>query len=301
MRSSVRTDRSSGSRIHLTDGPSPGGSFLTHSTLTTAPNPVQLQAEVLDQRCVAPEHFVLTLDAPEIAATARPGQFAMLRPGDTVDPLLPRAFSVYHADQEAGIIEILYRLVGNGTARLSALHAGEMVSLWGPLGNRFQTPESGWITLVGGGVGVPPLIYLAETLAREESPVEVVALIGAATADYVLGVDQLRAAGAHVQTATDDGSVGQRGLVTTLLDRSLETRPGPVLACGPLPMLAAVAGIAEAAGLPAQLCMEAPMACGVGVCLGCSVPLRRGGYTRVCRDGPVFAAGEIDWDKTLSG
>ena len=260
------------------------------------PPPSLLHAEVLDHRSPAPKHWVLTLDAPEIAAAARPGQFVMLRAAAGADPLLPRALSLFHVDGEAGLIEVLFRVVGSGTRCLAALDVGDFVTLWGPLGKSFSPPESERLTLVGGGVGVPPLVFLAEVLAEEEPDREVIALLGAATADYLVGVDEMRAVGARVQTATDDGSAGQRGLVTTLLERSLVARPGPVLACGPLPMLAAVARIALETQTAAEVCMEAPMACGVVACVGCTVPGSDGRHLRVCCEGPVFPATAIDWE-----
>ena len=254
-----------------------------------------LEAEVLDHREVAREHFVMTLDAPSIAARARPGQFVMVRSLHAWDPLLPRAFSVYHADPEGGCIEIMYRQVGRGTGRLRQHEPGMRVQVWGPLGNAFSLPEGERVVLVGGGVGVPPLVFWAQHLATLSAPVEVVALIGAATRDFLVGLDHLKRAKAAVHVATDDGSTGHHGLVTELLPEYLEGAKAQVYACGPMGMLGAVARLAEEAGVPAELALEAPMACGVGACLGCTVPRRSGGYARVCTDGPVFRPEEIAW------
>ncbi len=257
-----------------------------------------LHAEVLDHQEVAPEHFVLTLDAPEIAAAARPGQFVMVRSLGGWDPLLPRAFSVYHADSEGGIIQVLYREVGRGTAALRRNEPGRFVQVWGPLGNHFRLPEGARVVLVGGGVGVPPLVYWAQYLHRLLVPMEVVGLIGAATSRYLVGLEHLREAKVLLRTATDDGTHGHRGFVTELLPAFLEGPEGArstVYACGPMGMLAAVARIAEAYGVPSELALEAPMACGVGACIGCTVPRREGGYYRVCTDGPVFSGGAIAW------
>ncbi len=252
-------------------------------------------AEVLDHREIAPEHFVMTLDAPEVAAEVRPGQFVMVRSLGSWDPLLPRAFSVYHADPEGGCIEILYREVGRGTQRLRLHEPGSRVHLWGPLGNAFNLPEGDRIVLVGGGVGIPPLAFWAERLAALSVPMEIVALVGAAKREFLVGLENFRRARALVRTATDDGSAGHRGYVTELLPEFLEGARATVYACGPMGMLAAVARIAEERGVPAELALEAPMACGVGACLGCTVPRREGGYARVCTDGPVFRAEAIAW------
>ena len=254
-----------------------------------------LEAEILDHQEVAPEHYAMTLDAPEIAASVRPGQFVMVRALGAWDPLLPRAFSVYHADAEGGCIDILYREVGRGTSRLRQHEAGMRVHVWGPLGNYFRLPEGDRVVLVGGGVGVPPVVFWAQYLAGLAVPMDVVALIGAATEKYLVGLEHLRRTRALVRAATDDGSAGHHGFVTELLPEFIEGGRAHVYACGPMPMLAAVARLTERAGVPAELALEAPMACGVGACLGCTVPRRGGGYTRVCTEGPVFRPEEIEW------
>jgi dihydroorotate dehydrogenase electron transfer subunit len=254
-----------------------------------------LEAEVLDHQEVAREHFVMTLDAPEIARGARPGQFVMARSLGAWDPLLPRAFSVYHADAEGGCISLLYREVGRGTGRLRRNEPGSFVHLWGPLGNAFSLPEGSRVIFVGGGVGVPPLVFWAERLAELAVPMEMVALVGAATKEFLVGLEHFRRARVLTRVATDDGTAGHHGLVTELLPEFMEGARTHLYACGPMGMLAAVAKIAEAREARAELALEAPMACGVGACLGCTVPRREGGYARVCTDGPVFGASEIAW------
>jgi dihydroorotate dehydrogenase electron transfer subunit len=254
-----------------------------------------LVAEVLDHREVAAEHFVLTLDAPEIAAAVRPGQFVMVRPLASWDPLLPRAFSVYSADPEGGCIEVLYRVTGRGTGRLRLHEPGMRIQVWGPLGNAFELPEGERILLVGGGIGIPPLAFWADRLGAMSIPMEMVALIGASTEKYLVGLDDFRRARALVRTATDDGSQGHRGFVTELIATFIRGARTEIFACGPMGMLAAVARHAEEAGVPAQLAVEAPMACGIGACLGCTLPRRQGGFARVCSDGPVFRPEELAW------
>ncbi|MBI3910914.1 MAG: dihydroorotate dehydrogenase electron transfer subunit [Armatimonadetes bacterium] len=252
-------------------------------------------SEVLDLREVAPDHWVTTFDAPEIAAAARPGQFVMVRAGPDWDPLLPRAFSIYHADIEAGCVEILYRVVGRGTRQLATLEPGRFATMWGPLGRPFDLPETERVILVAGGVGVPPVVFLAERLAQ--APMRLLGLVGASSRKFLVGVEHLRRAGAEVRLATDDGSLGHHGLVTDLLAAALQ-EPGQatIYACGPQPMLVKTARTALAAGVSCQLALEAPMACGVGACLGCTVPRAGGSFARVCCEGPVFAAQEIDWE-----
>lgn len=254
-------------------------------------------AEVLDHRRVAPEHYVLSLDAPEIARDALPGQFVMVRRPEGYDPLLPRAFSVYHAEEEAGYIELLYREVGRGTGALRRVDAGNYLHVWGPLGNAFRLPAGDRVVLVAGGVGVPPLVFWSARLAALQAPVEQVALVGASTGAFLVGVEHLRHSGAEVHVSTDDGSMGHHGRVTDLLPRHLEERRVNLYACGPMPMLAAVARICEARGVHAELALEAPMACGVGACLGCTVPLVGGGFARVCTEGAVFVSGRVAWEQ----
>jgi dihydroorotate dehydrogenase electron transfer subunit len=288
------------------------------------------EVEIVANVPAAREHSFLTLAAPEVAKAARPGQFAMLRVPGTYDPLLPRAFSFYGVDAQSGQVTFLYRVVGKGTRLLAAQQAGSRLQIWGPLGHGFERPE-GPALLVGGGVGIPPLVHFASDCGsriwdREVSTAEsaehaerdrekartLEAVFGFATAEFVVGGETLQAAGVPLQIATDDGTRGHHGRVTDLLQtwltehqntRGAEIRnpkseirnPRSVLACGPHAMLAAVARLCEAAGVPAQLALEAPMACGVGACIGCTVPRREGGYARVCTDGPVFRADEINW------
>lgn len=220
-----------------------------------------------------------------------PGQFAMLAAaerwggGEEQRPFLPRAFSI--ARRRDGESHFLLEDVGPGTRRLCELRAGEQVSVLAPLGRGFADPADGRrAILLGGGVGIAPLAILQDSLA--------------APATVLLGFrDRDRAAGASLlvgaQVATDDGSVGHAGLVTELLAAELERDAHTlVYACGPAPMLEAVRATCERLMVPAQLALEAGMACGFGACYGCVVPRRGGGYLRVCLDGPVIDAAELE-------
>jgi dihydroorotate dehydrogenase electron transfer subunit len=220
-----------------------------------------------------------------------PGQFAMLAcaegwgGGEDERPYLPRAFSI--ARRLAGESHFLLEDVGPGSHRLCELRAGDGLWALGPLGRGFAGPRGGRrAILVGGGVGIAPLAILQDVLG--------------AAATVLLGFrDGARAAGAALlrdaQVATDDGSAGHHGLLTDLLALELERDSHAVVyACGPAPMLEAVRAICAEATVPAQLALEAGMACGFGACFGCVVPRRGGGYLRVCVDGPVIDAQEID-------
>lgn len=231
-------------------------------------------------------------DGPEPA----PGQFAMIaaaeRWGAGVDerPHLPRAFSI--ARRSAGESAFLLEDVGPGTKRLCELRPGEGLWALSPLGRGFSpTPEGHRTILVGGGVGIAPLAILQDLL-RSRGAGDVVALLGFRDAAHAEGASLL----ADAKVATDDGSVGHHGRVTELLERDLrETAAEAVVrACGPPPMLEAVRALCERLHVPAELALEAGMACGYGSCFGCVAPRRGGGYLRVCLDGPVVDAAELE-------
>ncbi len=235
----------------------------------------------------------MVLTAPDAdGPPPRAGQFYMLAAvegwgaGEDERPFLPRAFSVLHAGP-AGL-EFMLEDVGPGTSRLCGLAVGDQLWVLGPLGQGFTPPPVGARALLcGGGVGVAPLALWQDELERSQTPVSVV--LGFRDAPHAQGAALLRAA----QVATDDGSVGHHGLVTTLLDAELDADTAAVVyACGPPAMLEAVRERCLARGVPTQLALESGMACGYGACYGCVVPLAAGGYARVCVDGPVFA-GEL--------
>jgi dihydroorotate dehydrogenase electron transfer subunit len=224
------------------------------------------------------------------APAPQPGQFAMLSAaerwgaGDEQRPFLARAFSIArHSDGES---HFLLENVGPGTRRLCELRAGDEMWALGPLGRGFVPPPTGRrAILLGGGVGIAPLAILQDSL---EGTVTV--LLGFRDRAHAHGAALLDAA----RVASDDGSVGHRGLVTDLLAAELERDPEAVVyACGPPAMLEAVRSICEQGAIPAQLALEAGMACGFGACFGCVVPRRGGGYLRVCVDGPVVDAAQL--------
>jgi NAD(P)H-flavin reductase len=246
-------------------------------------------AEVTAHRRVG-AYDVICCDDPDGPAPD-PGQFYMLAAaerwggGEDERPFLPRAFSVLrrHAD---GTLEFLLEDVGPGTNRLCALRPGDGLWLLGPLGRGFSAPRQGRRpVLVGGGVGIAPLAIWSDELARAAT-----ALLGFRDAPHAEGAALIDGA----QVATDDGSVGHRGLVTELLAAALaEDGVAEVYACGPPPMLEAVRALCEGLDVPAQLALESGMACGYGACFGCVLPTREG-YVRLCVDGPVLEAAELE-------
>ncbi|HOX54073.1 MAG: dihydroorotate dehydrogenase electron transfer subunit [Candidatus Omnitrophica bacterium] len=250
---------------------------------------IQIKAKLIKNIEVAPNYYKMVLDAPAIACAAKPGQFVNILAGDKFEPLLRRPFSIYNVNDSK--LEILYRVVGKATELFSKKKPGEKLNVLGPLGNGFDLKtKKAKILLVGGGIGIAPLVFLAEKLTGKE----ILALIGAKNKKHILCVDELKDAGAQVKIATDDGGIGFKGSVTDLLKQSVRPKDkiGVIFACGPKPMLKEVAYIAKKHKIEARLSLEEHMACGIGACFGCVVNTTRG-YKRVCKEGPVFDAREV--------
>lgn len=238
--------------------------------------------------------YKLTLRAPEIARRAVAGQFVEVRcaPGRAaaVDPLLRRPFSICEILPDG--VSIIYRVVGRGTRALSELPAGAELDLMGPLGHSFPDPAAGQgrLVLVGGGLGIPPMV--AAAVRAVAAGRDVVAVVGARTEAFLAGLTELSATGVPVTVMTDDGSVGQKGLVT---QAAALAEAAEVWACGPEGMLQAVKQACLTRGIPCFVSVERHMACGFGLCIGCTVPKAGGGgYLKACQDGPVFAAEEVE-------
>jgi dihydroorotate dehydrogenase electron transfer subunit len=254
----------------------------------------QMEAETLQHSEIAPGFFLLELKAEEPAKTALPGQFVMIRAGQGLDPLLRRPFSIHRVQGDT--MSILYRVVGSGTRLLSRLKPGERVDLVGPLGRGFSIPaEARTIVLVGGGIGIAPLGFLAEHIRITMDHVRLILYYGARTGGELLRLDWLEKLDMELRLATEDGSKGEKGLVTRVLERDMKNlSPALYCACGPEPMLKAMARLKLAEEDTMQVSLEANMACGLGACLGCAVETR-GGYGHVCQDGPVFSLEDLPW------
>lgn len=275
--------------------PVPSASAAERRDRTLAPFGRRLLTVTRNERLGAYRLLWAADDGPE----PDPGQFAMIaaaeRWGGGADerPHLPRAFSIARRSAN-GESAFLIEDVGPGTKRLCELSPGDELWALSPLGRGFsQTPDGHRAILVGGGVGIAPLAILQDRLLREAAQADVLALVGFRDASHAEGASLL--SGARV--ATDDGSVGHHGLVTDLLEGELAdaaAAPAVVRACGPPPMLEAVRALCERLRVPAELALEAGMACGYGSCFGCVAPKRGGGYLRVCLDGPVVDAGDLE-------
>jgi len=262
----------------------------------------ECEAEIVGHREVVPGTFLMIIDAPSISRTARPGRFVMIRAGSGFDPLLRRPFSIcgLFADEAIGV---LFKVVGRGTALLAQKRCGDKVHVLGPLGNGFSTDDISLpLLLVGGGIGVAPLFFLAQTLyASGDHRFRM--LTGFSKKVQILSAREVLHLEVEAEFATDDGSMGHNGFVTELLQGILGTEHGSrsfggIYACGPISMLKRVAAIARFADIPCQVSLEAYMACGLGACQGCvvqTVPEEPVPFLRVCTEGPVFSAQAVDW------
>jgi dihydroorotate dehydrogenase electron transfer subunit len=254
----------------------------------------QQKCSILSRDRLAPDVFRLTLQAPKIAADARPGQFVMVRVIDGLDPLLRRPFSIHRSFAD-GSISLLFKVIGKGTEMLARRCIGDQLDLVGPLGNGFEFSDDRPVCLIGGGMGIAPLLFLAEQLhstGRETKKDHV--LLGARNKDELTPLaDEFSALGYTVQLATDDGSIGHKGFIPDLLGFVLPTVE-QVYTCGPHLMMKNVVRQCQQAEVNCQVSLETHMACGMGACLGCTVNGKRG-LVHVCKQGPVFNADQLEW------
>lgn len=247
---------------------------------------IQSTCVVRQLRQVAHNTFVLSFDAPAICTHIRPGQFLNIRVEESCEPLLRRPYSVYRVDGTS--VEVIFNVVGKGSVLLQRKRSGDMLDVLGPLGVPFSLEGEDYDTavLVGGGLGVAPLPIATSRLAQLHR--SVLTFLGFRSKSAVV-LEHL----VNVHVATDDGSVGLKGTVVDLLEQEYasfrQSRP-KLFACGPTPMLKAVAKFAAAKNIPCEVSLEGPMACGVGICQGCPVELREGDrrYALMCKDGPTF-------------
>ena len=231
----------------------------------------------------------MVIEAPQIAEAAQPGQFVHVKKPDSVN-FLRRPFSIADADRENGTITLIYRIVGKGTAEYAAMKVGEAFSILGPIGNGFALKD-GRPLLVGGGVGIAPLIYLSRQL-KDKKPI---LLIGGKNKDEVFWEKYLQEFADKIYITTDDGSVGFKGFTVQLLPQILaENNIEHIYTCGPNIMMEGVAKLAHKHDIDCQVSLEKRMACGIGVCLGCTFEDKLTGKRRkVCTEGPVFASKEV--------
>ena len=269
------------------------------------------RAEVLENTRLSSDYNVLSLAAPDLARAARPGQFVMVKTTDGLDPLLRRPFSIFEILRDAGGepvgISLLNKRVGAGTGWLYRAEVGAHLACLGPLGQPFEPvdpPAEAW--MVAGGVGLAPFATLAGALAARRTTMTL--FYGARTGRDLYRTDFFERLGVRLVLATEDGSTGAPGRVTGPLARALASRPGgqvvAMYACGPTPMMRAVARLGAEAGVPVFVSLEPVMGCGLGGCYSCVVRVRSGGrerFVRSCLDGPVFDASALVWDAIPAG
>jgi len=286
---------------------------------------------------LARDTYRVRFTCPEIAARIVPGQFIMLRLAGCDDPVLGRPLALYDTVLSDGSlaetaqpigIDVVYLVVGKLTARLSKYLPGQQLEIWGPLGNGFPPVATQHLLMVAGGIGQTPFMALAREYLGLQSygqsvgnalrgipaPVlnndrasarasKVTFCYGARTKDYLAGVEDFRQLGVDVRISTDDGSAGHHGLVTDLARQVISEQPKNetlrIVCCGPERMMEAVAHLAASAGVPCQVSLETPMACGIGICFSCVTKVRQPDgdwdYRRTCVEGPVFDAASIVW------
>lgn len=248
------------------------------------------------------ENVRLTLQAETIAAKALPGQFVMVRAGLGRDPLLRRPFSL-HQTSRNGEIQILFKIKGSGTNLLAHCREGEQLSVLGPFGKGFQVALDRPACLIGGGMGIAPMLFLSKYLCQEKpspkkpSTAQDYLIFGGRTAEEVAPLlPDFKQLGLHVLPATDDGSFGTKGFVTDIM-RGLDLPQDTVVyCCGPKPMMKQVHLQCTERGLACQVSVESFMGCGMGACLGCNIPAEKGGYVHVCYEGPVFRSEDLVWE-----
>jgi dihydroorotate dehydrogenase electron transfer subunit len=276
----------------------------------------QQRVTVLENVLIARDTYRLRFHCPPLARRILPGQFLMLRLADTNDPLLGRPLALYdtvlaEGDRGAPVgVDVVYLVLGKLTSRLAQFQPGQALDVWGPLGNGFSPQAAEHLVMVAGGIGQTPFLALArealglrqygETPRHRPRTGRVTLCYGARTADLLAGVDDFQRLGVEVRTSTDDGTAGQHGLVTELVEQVLAEAPqAHLVCCGPERMMEAVAKIAQARKVGCQVSLETPMACGIGICFSCVARVRdesgNWDYRRTCVEGPVFEAARIAW------
>lgn len=238
-------------------------------------------------------YFKLVLHAPEISKRAKPGQFVHIRLPALAAHYLRRPISISDSRPDAGLIEVIVKILGEGTLSLSNVVEGDYLDIIGPLGKPWpELKVSEKVGMVGGGVGFPPLFYLAKKLIKTK---DIFFFYGGRSGDDILEEAELMKRSSYLLVSTDDGSKGEQGLVTELFSNVLKSQKlDVVLTCGPTPMMRAVADICAQNNVRCFASLEERMGCGIGVCIGCVTQTVRG-YERVCTEGPVFDTADIVW------
>lgn len=244
---------------------------------------------VLSNECIGSNVWKMKVKAPLQAKAAEVGSFAQLKVTNTTAPLLRRPISYANFDAEKGTVDFLYRVVGEGSKIMTTLKEGDIIDTLGPLGTAFNTSEN--MLLVGGGVGIAPMLSIASHLKDGE---RATVILGFRDDSELFWADLFKPYPVDVYITTNDGSVGTKGFPTTIMAKLLENEKfSAVYTCGPEPMMKGVAKVATEYGVKCEVSLEARMGCGTGVCYGCSMETRDGRRIKVCTHGPVFDSEEV--------
>jgi len=259
--------------------------------MTNKPSKVLIigSGPIISNTEVMPGVYLVWLESPQLASSAKPGQFVMVRCGE--ETLLRRPLSIHQVNDDR--LAILFAVVGKGTRWLSQRKAGDNIDLFGPLGNGYRIdPAANNLLLVAGGIGIAPLCFLAQKTVSQGCSIKL--LLGAPNASQLYPSHFLPPK-TELIMATEDGTAGKKGMITDLLP-DFAHRADQIFACGPLPMYKTMSQMPELKRKPAQISLEMRMGCGLGVCYGCTVKTKNG-LRQVCKDGPVFDLKDIIWEE----
>jgi dihydroorotate dehydrogenase electron transfer subunit len=255
---------------------------------------------IIKKRDLKNEYFSLTFAPFSLTSKVKPGQFVHLRLPST-DVYFRRAFSVAAIFPKKKAVEIIFKVFGRGTGILGKLDEGDHIDILGPLGRQFTLPEKNdRVIMIAGGVGFPPLMFFAEDMVKRGFKARSIEFFyGGRHKKDLVEHKRIKKLGVNLHLVTDDGSLGDKGIVTRPAEAFIKKHTESnmrIFGCGPVRMLKAVDDLGLKYRIPGQLALEALMPCGVGICLSCVVPLKAGGYDRVCIDGPVFDIGVVKFD-----
>lgn len=273
------------------------------------------RASILEHCMIAKDTWQVRFDAYDLAKITLPGQFFMVRLADCNDPLIGRALAMYDrgfdSDGNPTSVSVVYTVKGKFTQSLARLQAGQSIEVWGPLGNAFSTQSVDHLIMVAGGVGITPMLSVAadalgrESFGKSATPKryakQVTLCYGARAKENLAGLPSFESLGVSLAIATEDGSLGQRGRVTSVLENLLgqSSVTKRIVCCGPEPMMQAVSKLARQYDVSCEVSLETPMACGIGICFTCVAKIDQGDgawdYRRTCIEGPIFQAENIVW------
>ncbi len=256
-----------------------------------------LKEEIESIDRLAPGIFKMTLKCQYVAENALPGQFVNIKCSEGINALLRRPVSICDIDRSRGTFDIVFQVKGLGTEYLSRSRPGDLADIIAPLGKPFDvSPEYKRIAVVGGGIGIFPLLYLLKSMKHAKK----MAFLGFRSKEHIVLADEFRSSSNRLLISTDDGSEGHKGVITSLLDRELSTGKVDIIyTCGPLPMLKETIRTADRHGIKCQVSLEQRMGCGIGACLVCACKTKHGDewqYSHVCKDGPVFWSNDVILD-----